>query len=152
MSLASSFEENFGYKHTVETRAPGRVNLLGEHVDYNQGVVLPAAIDREVRLAAAPTKDGRVTLRALDLGKGVIFNLSEVEKRIDIDWETPARMGTLPGRGGMGFTGSWAATKWNAGSLLVGYPDWVRVELVSGSGGGVRLLPGRYYPDGKSTN
>ncbi len=85
MSLASSFEENFGFKHTVETRAPGRVNLLGEHVDYNQGVVLPAAIDREVRLAAAPSQDGRVTLRALDLGKSAVFNLSEVDKRIDID-------------------------------------------------------------------
>ena len=33
---------------TVEARAPGRVNLLGEHVDYNQGVVLPVAIDRAV--------------------------------------------------------------------------------------------------------
>jgi galactokinase len=84
MNLASSFEKNFGYKHSIETRAPGRVNLLGEHVDYNQGVVLPAAIDREVRLAAAPSKDGRVTLRALDLGKGAIFDLSEVDKRIDI--------------------------------------------------------------------
>ena len=84
MSLASSFEEYFGHKHSVETRAPGRVNLLGEHVDYNQGVVLPAAIDREVRLAASPSQDGRVTLHALDLGKGAIFNLSEVDKRIDI--------------------------------------------------------------------
>jgi galactokinase len=84
MSIAASFEQYFGHRQTVETRAPGRVNLLGEHVDYNQGVVLPVAIDREVRLIATPSQDGRVNLRALDLRKGVVFNLSEVEKRIDI--------------------------------------------------------------------
>ncbi len=84
MSIAASFEQYFGHRQTVETRAPGRVNLLGEHVDYNQGVVLPVAIDREVRLVATPSQDGRVNLRALDLRKGVVFNLSEVEKRIDI--------------------------------------------------------------------
>jgi galactokinase len=85
MSLATSFEQNFGHTHAVETRAPGRVNLLGEHVDYNQGVVLPAAIDRKVCLAATPTEDGKVTLRALDLGDGVMFNLDEIEKRIDVN-------------------------------------------------------------------
>lgn len=83
--LVESFEHYFKGKHTVETRAPGRVNLLGEHVDYNQGVVLPAAIDRAVRLAAAPGEGGRVTLRALDMGESAAFNLDEVEKRIDID-------------------------------------------------------------------
>ena len=41
-------------KAQIIIRAPGRVNLLGEHVDYNDGCVLPAAIDRAVRLAAAP--------------------------------------------------------------------------------------------------
>jgi galactokinase len=85
MRLAESFELFFKCKHTVETRAPGRVNLLGEHVDYNQGVVLPVAIDREVRLAASPSEDGKVTLRALDLGEVAAFNLDGVDQRIDID-------------------------------------------------------------------
>jgi galactokinase len=84
MSLTRSFEEIFEYKPTVVARSPGRVNLLGEHVDYNQGVVLPAAIDREVRMAAAPTGDGRVTLRALDLVDETAFNLNEVGKRMDV--------------------------------------------------------------------
>jgi len=83
--VVESFEHYFKGKHTVETRAPGRVNLLGEHVDYNQGVVLPAAIDRAVRLAAGPGEGRRVTLRALDLGESAAFNLDEVEKRIDVD-------------------------------------------------------------------
>jgi len=83
MNLVSSFEQRFGRPPKVETRAPGRVNLLGEHVDYNQGVVLPAAIDRVVTLTAAPTLDGMVTLLATDLGEQVSIKLSEIEKRCD---------------------------------------------------------------------
>jgi galactokinase len=51
---------------TILAKAPGRVNLLGEHVDYNSGVVLPIAIDRRVYVAARPCADQRVDLHALD--------------------------------------------------------------------------------------
>jgi galactokinase len=84
MNMASSFVHTFGQPPRVETRAPGRVNLLGEHVDYNQGIVLPAAIDRQVHLAATATSDGSVTLNALDLGEGVTFELGNVEKKCDL--------------------------------------------------------------------
>jgi galactokinase len=50
----------------VVVRAPGRVNLIGEHTDYNQGFVLPAAIDLELRIAYLPTDDRRVELVRLD--------------------------------------------------------------------------------------
>jgi galactokinase len=60
------------------------VNLLGEHVDYNQGVVMPVAIDRSVTLAAASTSDGRVTLSALDLGEKVAFRLSDIANKCDL--------------------------------------------------------------------
>jgi galactokinase len=83
--LASRFEEVYGQLPRVETQAPGRVNLLGEHVDYNGGVVLPAAIDRKLCLAAAPTSNEVVTLNALDLGEGVSFRLDQVTKRCDVD-------------------------------------------------------------------
>jgi galactokinase len=48
-------------------RAPGRVNLIGEHTDYNDGFVLPMAIDRAVWIALAPRSDRRLVVRSLDL-------------------------------------------------------------------------------------
>ncbi|PWB55807.1 MAG: galactokinase [Anaerolineales bacterium] len=83
MDIASIFEVIFGYKPTVTVRAPGRVNLLGEHVDYNEGVVLPAAIDRRVSLAAAPAASSLVTLHAHDLKRQVAFSLRELDQKID---------------------------------------------------------------------
>lgn len=50
-------------------RSPGRVNLIGEHTDYNLGLVLPAAVERAVVFAVAPRSDRRCRLLALDLGQ-----------------------------------------------------------------------------------
>src|SRR4051794_41983791 len=57
-SVAASFEAVYGFAPTGVWAAPGRVNLIGEHVDYNGGVMLPFAIDRDVRLAARLRDDG----------------------------------------------------------------------------------------------
>jgi galactokinase len=56
-------------------RAPGRVNLIGEHTDYNDGLVLPAAIDLEIRLAVLPTDDRRVEVTLLSSGERRGFDL-----------------------------------------------------------------------------
>jgi len=64
--LNATFQERFGRKPTGVVRAPGRVNLLGEHVDYNQGFVMPAAIDRATYMAFAPASGLTSTLVAGD--------------------------------------------------------------------------------------
>jgi galactokinase len=52
-------------------RAPGRVNLIGDHTDYQDGFVLPLAVDRDCVVAATPRADGRVTVRSLEVPEGV---------------------------------------------------------------------------------
>jgi galactokinase len=59
-------------------RAPGRVNLIGEHTDYNLGFVLPAAIDLEIRIAFTPTADRRVELASADTGERASFDLDAI--------------------------------------------------------------------------
>ena len=59
-------------------RAPGRVNLIGEHTDYNQGLVMPVAINLEIRIAYVPTNDTRVELTLAASGERDAFDLRDV--------------------------------------------------------------------------
>ncbi len=63
-------------------RAPGRVNLIGDHTDYNEGFVLPMALDRETVVAGAVREDTRVRVHSLDLNRAGEFDLkAQGEKR-----------------------------------------------------------------------
>ena len=68
------FERDFGRLPSCAARAPGRVNLIGEHTDYNQGLVLPCAIDRSTLSLAAPRDDFTVRVHAWDLDEWVEFS------------------------------------------------------------------------------
>jgi len=83
--LLAVFNQRFAGQAKIWTCAPGRVNLLGEHVDYNDGPVLPAAIDRSVQLVGRATREGVVRLFALDLGEQASFRLDTLVKREDLD-------------------------------------------------------------------
>lgn len=70
---------------TLTVLSPARVNLLGEHVDYNEGLVLPAAIDRYVTIKASPSSDQTISLHALDLKASCQFSLDSLEQKKDIE-------------------------------------------------------------------
>ncbi|RME94491.1 MAG: galactokinase family protein, partial [Verrucomicrobia bacterium] len=56
------FREQFGTDPVCVTRAPGRVEVLGNHTDYNQGLVMASAVDKFVTIAASPRPDNEVHL------------------------------------------------------------------------------------------
>ncbi|MFB6176920.1 MAG: galactokinase [Halobaculum sp.] len=59
-AVRTTFESRYGHRPTVTASAPGRVNIIGGHVDYNDGIVLPAAIDRSTDIAARERDDDRI--------------------------------------------------------------------------------------------
>jgi galactokinase len=73
----SGFETVFGAPPEAVAEAPGRVNLLGEHTDYNDGFVLPIAITQRTRVAMRRGSDGRFALHARGQGDTVRFTLDE---------------------------------------------------------------------------
>ncbi len=66
-TLAAQFQTHFNAKPGFIVRAPGRVNLIGEHTDYNDGFVLPMAIDRAVWIALRPRTDSTARIVSLDI-------------------------------------------------------------------------------------
>ncbi len=75
--LGAAFHRQFGWAPTLWARAPGRVDLMGSHTDYNQGFVLTLPIDRDTWIAARPSGDRRVRLYSLNLDEAAEFGLDE---------------------------------------------------------------------------
>jgi galactokinase len=59
-------------------RAPGRINLIGEHTDYNEGLVLPAAIDKAIYFAMAPSTHDKCNVFSADMNEGVSFSIHDL--------------------------------------------------------------------------
>lgn len=74
------FEQKFGEKPDLLVSAPGRVNLIGEHTDYNDGFVLPVAIDRKITIGAKKRNDRKVVLYSIDFDRKVSFSLDRIER------------------------------------------------------------------------
>ena len=79
-TITNAFTAQFGEAPHAIIRAPGRVNLIGEHTDYNDGFVLPMAINRAVWLALRPRTDGRVYARSLAMDTPAEFDLASLSK------------------------------------------------------------------------
>jgi galactokinase len=80
------FYETFGGNPTLTTLAPGRVNLIGEHTDYNDGFVLPMAVDRGVVLAGRRREDAKVILFSADHKQKVEFLLEPLRPDAAHPW------------------------------------------------------------------
>ena len=83
--ISTIYRENFGHPPAHIARAPGRVNLLGEHVDYNDGFVLPAAIDRATYIAFSPTDAPHSTLIAADFDQQASFSAETLSNKTQPD-------------------------------------------------------------------
>jgi galactokinase len=83
--ITDVFHETFGGAAAHLVRAPGRVNLLGEHVDYNDGFVLPAAIDRATYIAFSPTGTNLSTLAAVDFNQRASFSPQTIPSKTQAD-------------------------------------------------------------------
>jgi galactokinase len=88
--LKRAFFDIYGTEARI-FRAPGRVNLIGEHTDYNDGFVMPVAIDLYARVAAAPREDRRLHIRSETFSESCEFDLDETAPRPRSHWSDYAR-------------------------------------------------------------
>jgi galactokinase len=89
MSIKESFFAHFRSAPVAIVRAPGRVNLIGEHTDYNEGFVLPVAIDRDMLVAASPATDETsktVEIYSLDYKASDSFSMESIQSSADKAW------------------------------------------------------------------
>lgn len=82
-----TFQQAYGYEPTVRYSAPGRVNLIGEHTDYNDGYVLPFAIDRRTTASIAPRPDRLLRVSsAFDAGTVIELSLDDLDPANMTGW------------------------------------------------------------------
>lgn len=84
--LSETFETKFGKKPQLVVRAPGRINLIGEHTDYNNGFVLPAAIDKAIVFAVAKSGTNTFQFYAVDLDDEFIFGSNDLRVNEEKRW------------------------------------------------------------------
>lgn len=84
-ALRSRFSEKFG-SEPILSQAPGRINIIGEHTDYNDGFVLPAAIDRFARFALQVNGTSNCNIEALDIDESASFSLDKPLQASEIGW------------------------------------------------------------------
>jgi galactokinase len=118
--IADQFVKRFGCRPTVWVQAPGRVDLMGSHTDYNLGYVLTQAIDRTTWIAARPRDEGKVTVESLNLeGRGQ-FELDRIEYDKAVPWTNYVR--------------GVAAVLQQAGYALQGFEGLIHSTIPFGSG------------------
>ena len=78
--IKAFFHSKYGYDPDFVVRAPGRINLIGEHTDYNEGYVLPAAINKYIYFAFAKSESKMIRSFAHDLNEGFSIFIDQIDK------------------------------------------------------------------------
>jgi len=86
LPVATLFKKHFGHKPPHLVRAPGRLELLGNHTDYNEGLVMAIAVDKYVHMAAASRNDGKIKLVAAAFPDAEEFSVSDLKKIPNTPW------------------------------------------------------------------
>jgi galactokinase len=149
-ALGSLFRETYGAPPSLVTRAPGRVNLIGEHTDYNDGFVLPCAISKQTMVAVRPRTDRTVNIVAGDLGNVTTsFALDNIQADNEAAWSNYVRgmasllqaeglelpgvdmaiLGDMPQGAGLSSSAALENASGLAFAALAGQPDFDRTRL-----------------------
>src|SRR5579863_1622470 len=83
---ATLFKSRFGHPPVHQVRAPGRLELLGNHTDYNDGLVLSLAVDKYIHIAAGPRNDGKIELVSTAFPEPEVFWLDKPAKNPAAPW------------------------------------------------------------------
>ncbi|MBP8292892.1 MAG: galactokinase [Caldilineaceae bacterium] len=84
--LIAEFRQRYGAEPTTVASGPGRVNLIGEHTDYNDGFVLPVALQRDVRYVFRPRTDRLVRVHSVEFGESFDFDLDAIAHNDAMLW------------------------------------------------------------------
>jgi galactokinase len=90
-TLKAKYQELYDTAPEFVVRAPGRVNLIGEHTDYNDGFVFPAAINYDITMAGAARNDRQVRLYSLTFKQATTFSLDQIDHSKDAKWSNYVR-------------------------------------------------------------
>jgi galactokinase len=90
-AIHNHFQQHYNIHPSLIVRAPGRVNLIGEHTDYNDGFVFPVAIDRATYVAARMRDDRKVHVVAADLNDADEFSLDSITRSDEHSWSNYIR-------------------------------------------------------------
>ena len=90
-AVKNLFKKHFGYTPAHVVRAPGRLEVLGNHTDYNEGLVLSVAVDKYASIAASPRTDGKVELVSSAFRQRETFWISELKHNSAAPWADYAK-------------------------------------------------------------
>src|SRR5436190_12472384 len=86
LEVESFYKKKFGVPPTHTVQAPGRLELLGNHTDYNQGLVLALAVNKHVFMASSLRVDGKVELTSTAFSDREIFPANDLRKNPQAPW------------------------------------------------------------------